>query len=131
MAARGQLITFLDTPGHEAFTAMRARGAKVTDIVVLVVAADDGGCPKPSRPSITLGQRRCRSSSRSIRWTSRMRIPTESKISFPSEGWCPRRWGGETIFVEVSAKKKTGLDTLLEMILFQAEVLEYTTPGHD
>ena len=122
--ARGHLITFLDTPGHEAFTAMRARGAKVTDIVVLVVAADDGVMPQTIEaldharaaevPVIVAINKIDKPDAN----------PDRIKNQVSERGLVPEAWGGETIFVEVSAKKKTGLDTLLEMILLQAEVLE-------
>jgi translation initiation factor IF-2 len=121
---KGRDIVFLDTPGHEAFTAMRARGAKVTDIVVLVVAADDGvmgqtveainhaqvaGVPiivainKIDKPGADSGKIR--------------QALTEYKL-------LSEEWGGETIFCEVSAKKKQGIEELLEMILLQADVME-------
>ena len=122
--ARGKAITFLDTPGHEAFTAMRARGAKVTDIVVLVVAADDGVMPQTLEamdharaagvPIIVAINKMDKPDAN----------PDRVKNSLAERGLVPEAWGGETIYVEVSAKKKTGLDTLLEMILLQAEVLE-------
>ena len=124
VATRGQLITFLDTPGHEAFTAMRARGAKVTDIVVLVVAADDGVMPQTIEavdharaaevPIIVAINKIDKPDAN----------PDRIKNQLSERGLVSEAWGGETIFVEVSAKKKTGLDTLLEMILLQAEVLE-------
>ncbi|HEY3196857.1 MAG TPA: translation initiation factor IF-2 [Nitrospirales bacterium] len=122
--ARGQLITFLDTPGHEAFTAMRARGAKVTDIVVLVVAADDGVMPQTIE---ALDHARA-AEVPVIVAINKMDKPDANpdriKNQVSERGLVPEAWGGETIFVEVSAKKKTGLETLLEMILLQAEVLE-------
>lgn len=120
----GRDIVFLDTPGHEAFTAMRARGAQVTDIVVLVVAADDGvmdqtieainhskvaGVPiivainKIDKPGAD---------------------PEKIKQALTEHGLLSEQWGGETIFSEVSAKKKIGIEELLEMILLQADVLE-------
>ncbi len=120
----GRDIVFLDTPGHEAFTAMRARGAQVTDIVVLVVAADDGvmdqtveainhsriaGVPiivainKIDKPGAD---------------------PEKIKQGLTEHGLLSEQWGGDTIFCEVSAKKKTGIEELLEMILLQADVLE-------
>jgi len=122
--ARGQLISFLDTPGHEAFTSMRARGAKVTDIVVLVVAADDGVMPQTIEaidharaahvPIIVALNKMDKPDAN----------PDRVKNQLAERGLVPETWGGETIYVEVSAKKKTGLETLLEMILLQAEVLE-------
>ena len=122
----GQKITFIDTPGHEAFTAMRARGAKVTDIVVLVVAADDGVKPQTVE---------------AINHAMAAKVPlivAINKIDKP--GADPQRvrtellnheivvesLGGETLEIEVSALKKTGLEKLLEAILLQAEVLELT-----
>src|SRR5206468_5739093 len=120
----GRQVTFLDTPGHEAFTAMRARGAKVTDIVVLVVAADDGVMPQTIEavdharaaevPIIVAINKIDKPDAN----------PDRIKNQLSERGLVSEAWGGETIFVEVSAKKKTGLDTLLEMILLQAEVLE-------
>jgi translation initiation factor IF-2 len=122
--ARGQQITFLDTPGHEAFTAMRARGAKVTDIVVLVVAADDGVMPQTIEaldharaagvPLVVAINKIDKSDANADRIRNQL----------AERGLVPEAWGGETIYVEVSAKKKIGLETLLEMILLQAEVLE-------
>lgn len=120
----GRDIVFLDTPGHEAFTAMRARGAQVTDIVVLVVAADDGvmdqtieainhskvaGVPiivainKIDKPGAD---------------------PEKIKQSLTEHGLLSEQWGGDTIFCEVSAKKKIGIEELLELILLQADVME-------
>ncbi|TYO99715.1 translation initiation factor 2 (bIF-2) [Geothermobacter ehrlichii] len=120
----GRKIAFLDTPGHEAFTAMRARGAKVTDIVVLVVAADDGVMPQTKE---------------AINHAKAAGVPivvAVNKIDKPGANpdkvkqeltefeLVPEEWGGDTIFVEVSAKEKINIDGLLEMILLQAEVLE-------
>ena len=120
----GKSITFLDTPGHEAFTAMRARGAKVTDLVVLVVAADDGVMPQ----TIEAIDHARAAGVPLIVAINKMDKPDANpdrvKNSLAERGLVPEAWGGDTIYVEVSAKKKTGLDTLLEMILLQAEVLE-------
>ncbi len=120
----GKKVVFLDTPGHEAFTAMRARGAKVTDIVILVVAADDGIMPQTIE---------------AINHARAANVPiivAINKIDKPGAnperirqeltkyGLVPEEWGGQNIVAEVSAKQKIGLDHLLEMILLQAEVLE-------
>jgi translation initiation factor IF-2 len=120
----GRDIVFLDTPGHEAFTAMRARGAQVTDIVVLVVAADDG----------VMGQ--------TVEAINHSKVagvpiivainkidkpgadPEKIKQALTEHGLLSEQWGGETIFCEVSAKKKTGIEELLELILLQADVME-------
>src|SRR5207302_1685449 len=122
IAKGGRSITFLDTPGHEAFTAMRARGAHVTDIVVLVVAADDGVMPQTIE---------------AINHAKAARVPiivALNKIDLPQVnpdrvkqqladlGLMPDEWGGDTITVPVSARQGTGLDTLLEMILLVAEL---------
>jgi translation initiation factor IF-2 len=120
----GKSITFLDTPGHEAFTAMRARGAKVTDLVGLVVAADDGVMPQ----TIEAIDHARAAGVPLIVAINKMDKPDANpdrvKNSLAERGLVSEAWGGDTIYVEVSAKKKTGLDTLLEMILLQAEVLE-------
>ena len=120
----GHPITFLDTPGHQAFTAMRARGATVTDIVVLVVAADDGIMPQTIE---------------AINHAKAAKVPiivAINKIDLPSanidrvktqlqeRGLTPEDWGGETICCPVSATKGTGIDHLLEMMLLQSEVME-------
>lgn len=120
------MVTFLDTPGHEAFTAMRARGAKATDLVVLVVAADDGVMPQTKE---------------AIHHAKAAEVPlivAVNKIDKPganlervrqeliTEGVVPEAYGGDTMFVEVSAKTGQGIDSLLEGILLQAEVLELT-----
>ncbi|WP_300442011.1 translation initiation factor IF-2 [Zoogloea sp.] len=122
------MVTFLDTPGHEAFTAMRARGAKATDLVVLVVAADDGVMPQTKE---------------AIHHAKAAEVPlivAVNKIDKPganlervrqeliTEGVVPEAYGGDTMFVEVSAKTGQGIDSLLEGILLQAEVLELTAP---
>lgn len=122
------MVTFLDTPGHEAFTAMRARGTKITDIVILVVAADDGVMPQTIE---------------AIHHAKAAKIPiivAVNKIDKPEANAerirhelvnhevVPEDWGGDTMFVEVSAKTGQGIDALLESILLQAEVLELKAP---
>ena len=124
VTCNGRIITFIDTPGHEAFTSMRARGAQVTDIVVLVVAADDGIMPQTVE---------------AINHSKAAKVPiivAINKIDKPTAdperikqqlteyGLVAEEWGGETICVPVSAKTRQGLDTLLEMILLEADVLE-------
>ena len=120
----GQQITFLDTPGHEAFTAMRARGAKVTDVVVLVVAADDGIMPqtneainhaKAAKVPIIVAINKIDLSSANV---------DRVKTQLQEKGLTPEDWGGETICIPVSATKAKGIDRLLEMILLQAEIME-------
>ena len=121
---KGRKITFLDTPGHEAFTAMRARGAKVTDIVILVVAADDGVMPQ-TREAVNHSKA---AGVPIIVAINKMDKPDASPGKVKQElmefGLVSEEWGGETIFVEVSAKKRTNLESLLEMVLLQADVLE-------
>ncbi|WP_027467587.1 translation initiation factor IF-2 [Deefgea rivuli] len=122
------VITFLDTPGHEAFTSMRARGAQLTDIVVLVVAADDGVMPQTIE---------------AIHHAKAAGVPivvAVNKIDKPEANFerirqemvaqevVPEDWGGDTQFIHVSAKKGLGIDELLDAILLQAEVLELTAP---
>jgi translation initiation factor IF-2 len=124
VSLKGRDITFLDTPGHAAFTAMRARGAQVTDIVVLVVAADDGVMPQTREavnhakaagvPIIVAINKIDKPDSK----------PDRVKQELAEFELTPEEWGGQTIFCEVSAKKKIGLEHLLEMILIQADVLE-------
>ena len=119
-----QQLTFLDTPGHEAFSAMRARGANVTDIVILVVAANDGVMPQTIE---------------ALNHAKAAKVPiivAVNKIDHPNansmkvrqqlqdKGLVPDDWGGDTIFVETSALSKQGVDKLLEMILLQADLLE-------
>jgi len=121
---RGKDIVFLDTPGHEAFTSMRARGAKVTDIVVLVVAADDGVMPqtveainhaKAANVPIVLAINKIDKPEAN---------PSKVRNELSERGIISEEWGGQNIFVEVSAKKRIGIERLLEMILLQAEVME-------
>ncbi len=120
----GKTITFLDTPGHQAFTKMRARGANVTDIAILVVAADDGVMPqtieainhaKAAQVPIIVAINKCDLPTAN---------PDRVKKQLQEYGLSPESWGGETITVDVSATTKKGLDTLLEMILLQAEIME-------
>jgi translation initiation factor IF-2 len=122
--AQGRKVTFLDTPGHEAFTAMRARGAQVTDVAVLVVAADDGVMPT-TREAVA-----------HIKSASVPMIVAINKIDLPTANpdrvkqqlaeieVVPEEWGGETPFVEVSARERLGLDDLLEVILLVTDVNE-------
>lgn len=120
---KGQII-FLDTPGHEAFTAMRARGAKITDLVVLVVAADDGVMPqtieainhaKAAQVPIIVAINKIDKANAE---------PERVKRELAEAGLAPEEWGGDTIFIDVSALENRGIDDLLEMILLQAELLE-------
>lgn len=120
----GKKVVFLDTPGHEAFTAMRARGAQVTDIAVLVVAADDGVMPqtieainhaKAAGVPIIVALNKIDKPNAN---------PERVKKQLADVGLLPEEWGGDTIFVNVSALKKEGLDELLEMILLVAEMAE-------
>ncbi len=121
---RGQRIVFLDTPGHEAFTAMRARGAKATDAVVLVVAADDGIMPQ----TIEAIDHARAAKVPIIVAINKIDVPGSNPDRVMQEltkyGLTPEDWGGDTICVKVSAKQRTNLDDLLEMILLQAEILE-------
>ncbi|MDT8441312.1 MAG: translation initiation factor IF-2 [Desulfuromonadales bacterium] len=122
----GRKITFLDTPGHEAFTSMRARGAKVTDIVIIVVAADDGVMPQ-TREAINHSKAAEVPIIVAVNKIDKPDAnPDRVKQELSELGLLPEDWGGETIFVEVSAKEQTNIDQLLEMILLQAEVLELT-----
>ncbi len=117
-------VTFLDTPGHEAFTAMRARGANVTDIVVLVVAADDGVMPQTIE---AIDHARAAAVSIVVA-INKSDLPTADHQKVMGElqkhGLMPEEWGGKTICVKVSAKTGKGIDELLEMLLLEAEVLE-------
>lgn len=122
------MVTFLDTPGHEAFTAMRARGAKATDVVILVVAADDGVMPqtieaihhaKAGNVPLVVAINKIDKQGAS---------PDRVKQELVAQEVIPEDYGGDTMFVEVSAKTGQGIDALLEAVLLQAEVLELKAP---
>lgn len=124
VSIKGKDIVFLDTPGHEAFTSLRARGAKVTDVVVLVVAADDGVMPqtieaidhaKAANVPIIVAINKIDKPEAN---------PSKVKNELAERGIIPEEWGGQNIFVEVSAKKRIGIENLLEMIALQAEIME-------
>ena len=124
----GRAITFLDTPGHEAFTAMRARGAKVTDVIILVVAADDGVMPQTIEaidhakaaevPIIVAINKMDRADAN----------PDRVLQQLSEHGLVPEKWGGDTIVVEISALQGTGIDDLLEQVLLVAEIGELSAP---
>jgi translation initiation factor IF-2 len=120
----GRKITFLDTPGHEAFTAMRARGAKVTDIVILVVAADDGVMPQ-TKEAINHSKAAGVPIIVAINKVDKPDAkPERVKQELTEYGLVSGDWGGDTTMVEVSAKKRMNLEALLEMILLQADVMD-------
>jgi translation initiation factor IF-2 len=121
---KGRKITFLDTPGHEAFTAMRARGAKVTDIVILVVAADDGVMPQ-TREAINHSKAAGVPIVVAINKIDKPDAkPERVKQELMEFGLVASEWGGDATMVEVSAKKRLNLEELLEMVLLQADVME-------
>ncbi|PTB84433.1 translation initiation factor IF-2, partial [Pseudidiomarina aestuarii] len=125
--SRGE-VTFLDTPGHAAFTEMRSRGAKVTDIVVLVVAADDGVMPQ----TIEAVQHAKAAGSTLIVAVNKMdkpdATPDRVKQELTNHEVVPEDWGGDVQFVPVSALTGLGVDELLDAISLQAEVMELTAP---
>ncbi len=122
------MVTFLDTPGHEAFTAMRARGAKATDIVILVVAADDGVMPQ-TKEAIHHARAGNVPLVVAVTKIDKPEANVEKvKQELAAEGVTPEDWGGDSMFVEVSSKSGKGIDQLLEGVLLQAEVLELKAP---
>ena len=122
----GHTITFLDTPGHEAFTAMRARGAQATDIAVIVVAADDGVRPQ-TREAVDHAKAADVPILVAVNKVDKEgAAPDRVRTEMTQLGLQPEEWGGETIFVDVSAKTKEGLDSLLENLALMAEIEELT-----
>src|SRR5438477_5406459 len=125
---KGQKITFIDTPGHAAFTAMRARGANVTDIVVLVVAADDGVMPQTIE---AINHAKAAPHVEIMVAINKVDLPSANidkvKKQLQERDLTPEDWGGKTIVCEVSATRGTGIDHLLEMMLLQAEVMDLKT----
>src|SRR2546421_1330294 len=122
---KGPKITFIDTPGHAAFPAMRARGANVTDIVVLVIAADDGIMPQTIE---AINHAKAAPHVKIMVAINKIDLPSANidrvKKQLQEQGLSPEDWGGETIVCPVSATKGTGIDQLLEMITLQAEIME-------
>jgi translation initiation factor IF-2 len=120
----GRRITFIDTPGHEAFTRMRARGAKVTDVVVLVVAADDGVMPQTLEAIDHARAAKVPLVVAINKIDKPGALPERVKKQLADRGLMPEDWGGDTVMIEVSAKKKTNLNQLLEMILLVSDIQE-------
>ena len=119
---KGRRIVFLDTPGHEAFTAMRARGAQVTDVAVLVVAADDGVMPQTVEAISHIKAAQVPIVVAINKIDKEGANPDRVKQALSEQGLVPEEWGGQTVMVPVSAKQKTGLSELLEMILLVADL---------
>jgi translation initiation factor IF-2 len=117
-------IVFIDTPGHEAFTAMRARGAQVTDLVVLVVAADDGVMPQTIEAVDHAKAAQVPIIAAINKIDKPEADPDKVKRDLTELGLVPEEWGGHTLYAQVSAKKRTGIDDFLELILLQAEMLD-------
>jgi translation initiation factor IF-2 len=122
------MITFLDTPGHEAFTAMRARGAKVTDIVILVVAADDGVMPQTVEAIHHARAAKVPMVVALNKIDKPEANPDRVKQDLSAQQVVPEEWGGDTMFIPVSAKTGAGMDQLLDSLLVQSEVLELKAP---